>query len=82
MFKIFLQVQAMEDIPHFVKNKMLSAIFKMNPNKWRVVGITENAVIRFAEHDFKRTVRMGINRSHIFQRSERNKFLLANTNGH
>ena len=80
MFKTFLQVQAMEDIPHFVKNKMLSAIFKMNPNKWRVVGITENAVIRFAEHDFKRTVRMGINRSHIFQRSERNKFLLANTN--
>ena len=54
MFKTFIQVQSMDDVPHFVKNKMLSAIFKMNPNKWRVVGITEQAVIRFAENDFKR----------------------------
>jgi len=54
MFKTFIQVQNMDDVPHFVKNKMLSAIFKMNPNKWRVVGITEKAVIRFAENDFKR----------------------------
>ena len=32
MFKTFIQVQNMDDVPHFVKNKMLSAIFKMNPN--------------------------------------------------
>jgi hypothetical protein len=79
MFKTFIQVQRMDDVPHFVKNKMLSAIFKMNPNKWRVVGITEQAVIRFAENDFKRKSRMGVNRSHIVQRSERNKYLLSKT---
>lgn len=62
MFKTFIQVQNMDDVPHFVKNKMLSAIFKMNPNKWRVVGITEKAVIRFAENDFKRKSRIGVNK--------------------
>ena len=64
---------------YFVKNKMLSAIFKMNPNKWRVIGITEKAVLRFAQYEFKYKARMGINRSHIYQRSLRNKALLAKT---
>ena len=32
MVKTFTQVQSMNNAPHFVKNKMLSAIFKMNLN--------------------------------------------------
>ena len=79
MFNTFQQVQKMDEVPYFVKNKMLSAIFKMNPNKWRVIGITEKAVLRFAKNEFKYKARMGINRSHIHQRSVRNKALLAKT---
>jgi hypothetical protein len=79
MFNTFQQVQKMDEVPYFVKNKMLSAIFKMNPNKWRVIGITEKAILRFAEYEFKYKARMGINRSHIHQRSLRNKALLAKT---
>ena len=53
MFKTFLQIQKMDEVPFPIKNKMLSAIFKMNPKKWRVIGITEKAVLRFAEYEFK-----------------------------
>ena len=67
MFNTFQQVQKMDEVPYFVKNKMLSAIFKMK------------AVLRFAKNEFKYRARMGINRSHIHQRSVRNKALLAKT---
>lgn len=47
---------------------MLGELFAVNPNAWRVVGITENALRVFAEHDFKRVSRMGVNRSHLVDR--------------
>ena len=79
MYKAFLQVQKME-VPYSVKNKMLGAIFGMMPNPWRVVGITEKAIKRFEDYDFKYKAGMGINRSHIFPRHKRNRFLLENKN--
>ncbi len=75
MFNAFIVVQKME-VPYSVKNKMLGAIFSMNPNPWRVVGISENALRRFQEYNFKYKSGMGINRSHIFPRHQRNKVLL------
>ena len=48
MFNAFIVIQKME-VPYSVKNKMLGAIFSMNPNPWRVVGISENALRRFQE---------------------------------
>ena len=77
MFEAFLQIQKME-VPYSVKNKMLGALFGMAPNGWRVVGITKEALIRFKKYDFKYKSGMGINRSHVFPRHKRNKFLLSN----
>lgn len=79
MFKTFLQIQKMDEVPFPIKHKMLGAIFKMNPKKWRVIGITEKAVLRFAEYEFKYKSGMKIHRCHIHQRSLRNKALLAKT---
>ena len=79
MFNAFLKVQLM-DVPYSVKNKMLGAIFGMTPNPWRVVGITEEAIYRFKDNDFKYKSGMGINRSHKFPRHKRNRFLLENKN--
>ena len=76
MFEAFLQIQKME-VPYSVKNKMLGALFGMAPNGWRVVGITKEALIRFKKYDFKYKSGMGINRSHVFPRHKRNKFLLS-----
>ena len=75
----FLQVQQM-DVPYSVKNKMLGAILGMTPRHWRVVGITEKAIYRFKENNFKYKSGMGINRSHKFPRHKRNRFLLENKN--
>ena len=77
MFQAFLQVQKM-DVPYSIKNKMLGAIFNMTPNPWRVVGITERAIYRFKETNFKYESGMGINRSHKIPRHERNRHLLEN----
>jgi hypothetical protein len=75
MFQAFLQVQSM-NVPYPIKNKMLGALFNMTPNGWRVVGITEKAIYRFKDYNFKYKSGMGINRSHIFPRHKRNKYLL------
>ena len=64
MFNAFQQVQKMDKVPLPIKNKMLSAIFKMNPEKWRVIGITEKAVLRFEENEFKYKTGIKIQRSH------------------
>jgi hypothetical protein len=50
------------------KIKMLSTLFSINPNSWRVVGITPAALEIFKEHNFKKVSGMGINRSHLVQR--------------
>ena len=75
MFQAFLQVQSM-NVPYPIKYKMLGALFNMTPNGWRVVGITEKAIYRFKDYNFKYKSGMGINRSHIFPRHKRNKYLL------
>ena len=79
MFQAFLQIQKME-VPYAIKNKMLGALFNMTPNGWRVVGITEKAIYRFKNYDFKYKSGMGINRSHKVPRHKRNRYLLQNEN--
>ena len=54
--------------PTSKRYRMLGELFAVNPDAWRVVGITENALRVFAEHGFKRVSRMGINRSHMVDR--------------
>lgn len=49
---------------------MLTEFFSVNENAWRVIGITKEALLRFKDNDFKKKSRMGINRSHINNRSD------------
>jgi hypothetical protein len=63
----FLLIRNMR-APTGKRYRMLGELFAVNPNAWRVIGITEAAVKVFAEHGFKRVSRMGINRSHLVDR--------------
>ena len=54
--------------PEGNKIKILSTLFSINPNSWRVVGITPAALEVFNMHNFKKVSKMGINRSHLIQR--------------
>lgn len=48
--------------------RMLTELMSQYEWAWRVVGITEAALQRFEEYQFKKQSRMGINRSHITPR--------------
>jgi hypothetical protein len=63
----FLLIRKMR-APTNKRYRMLGELFAVNPDAWRVIGITEAAVKVFAKHDFKRVSRMGINRSHLVDR--------------
>jgi hypothetical protein len=54
--------------PEANKIKLLSTLFSINPNSWRVVGITPEALKIFEKYDFQKKSGMRINRSHIRQR--------------
>lgn len=51
------------------KAKLLSTLFSINQNSWRVVGITPAALAVFKTYGYKKQSGMGINRSHITQRA-------------
>ena len=40
--------------PGSIKLKVLSTLFSINPNCWRVIGITAPAFAIFKEHGFKK----------------------------
>jgi hypothetical protein len=54
--------------PVKIKVRMLSELLGQNPDLWTVVGITEEALNKFKQHDFKKVSKMDINRSHIVDR--------------
>lgn len=56
---------------------MLGCLFSQNPDHWPVVGITPAALEIFANSDFKRKSRQGINRAHIVDRNSTYTYLLS-----
>lgn len=64
--------------PINIKALMLGGLLSCNPDTWRVVGITEEALLVFKEHNFKKVSRMGINRSHQVDRIETYTEMLTN----
>jgi hypothetical protein len=54
--------------PEANRVKLLSTLFSINPNSWRVVGITPEALAIFKTYGFQKKSGMRINRSHIIQR--------------
>jgi len=63
----------MEGVPLYTKHRMLHHLMDMDKDGWIVIGITEAALKKFIENDFKRP--KGINRSHIFQRSKTSQMM-------
>lgn len=63
----FLLIRNMR-APTGKRARMLGELFSLCDDHWQVIGITENALRVFAEHNFKRVSRMGINRSHLVDR--------------
>jgi hypothetical protein len=56
--------------PDSIKLKVLSTLFSINPNCWRVIGITAPAFAVFKQYGFKKVSGMKINRSHRFERKK------------
>jgi hypothetical protein len=68
-------------IPCNIKVKLLRELFEASDNPWRVVGITEAALRKFEEHNFRKESGMGIQRAHLNNRN--NAFLeMLNTEFH
>ena len=56
--------------PEKIKIGMLTFLFVSDPYRWRVVGITQNALLKFAEIDFEYKTGMKIQRAHLNNRSD------------
>jgi len=55
---------------------MLTRLFSIEPNNWRVVGISIDAIKVFQKNNFQRKSKMGINRSHIKRRFDSYKEIM------
>ena len=75
MYEDFLKVCSM-NASETTKVGMLTHLFSAHDNPWRVIGITREALNVFKDYGFQRKSKMGINRSHIFGRSETYKKML------
>jgi hypothetical protein len=76
-YNLILQMR----IPNNIKVKLLRELFEASDNPWRVVGITESALRKFEEHDFRKKSGIGIQRAHLYNRN--NAFLeMLNTEFH
>lgn len=56
---------------------MLTYLFSIEPNNWRVVGISIEAIKVFQQNGFQRRSKMGINRSHIKRRFDTYKEIMV-----
>ena len=75
MFEAFKLICQME-IPDNVKSRMLTTLYTMEPNHWRVTGISVEALKVFHDNGYKNRPKIGINRSHIVDRQDSNQELL------
>ena len=73
IFDGFKSIKTIKNITPSVRHRMLGSLLSMNKNSWEVVGITEAALVKFIDNDFKRP--KGVNRSHINQRSKTSKIM-------
>ena len=76
MYSAFKAISKME-IDESKKIGMLTHLFSIEPNCWRVTGISIDALKVFQRNDFQRKSKMGINRSHIIRRFDSYKEILS-----
>jgi hypothetical protein len=66
--KTFLTLSG--DPPLSKKIRSFNELLGCYENHWQIVGITEDALRRYKDYNFKKKSKQGINRSHIKPRSE------------
>lgn len=67
LYHDYLLIRSMR-APSKTQARLLGELLALCPDHWQVIGITEDALQVFAEHDYRRVSRMGINRSHLVDR--------------
>jgi len=75
MYSAFQAICKME-IDESKKIGMLTHLFSIEPNSWRVTGISIDALKVFHKNDFQRKSKIGINRSHIKRRFDSYKEIM------
>ncbi len=63
-FKLITKMYASEKC----KAGMITYLFLSDPERWRVTGITKDALIRLKEYDFKKTTGIKLHRAHKHSR--------------
>lgn len=53
-------------------------VIHANPDTWRVIGVTSDALEVFAQHGYRKESRMGVNRGHLVNRNETYTHLYKN----
>lgn len=76
LFHDFKLIKGMK-CPEPQKIKLVSSLLAMNPDGWRVVGITPNALEVFSKHGFERKSGMRVNRAHVIARNETYREMLG-----
>lgn len=56
-------------VPIEIKEGMLTQLFRADTNRWRVIGITHAALLRFKEYGFRKVSGIKIQRAHLKDRS-------------
>ena len=67
IYRAYLAIFDME-LRDGLRREMLTWAFVENPDHWRVVGVTEAALERFAQHDFRCVSGQKIHRAHLVDR--------------
>lgn len=57
-------------VPIEIKEGMLTQLFRADTNRWRVIGITHAALLRFKEYGFRKISGIKIQRAHIKDRTD------------
>lgn len=76
IYRAYLAIFDME-LRDGLRREMLTWAFVENPGHWPVVGVTEAALARFAEHDFRCVTGMKIHRAHLVDRKLWQSAMLA-----
>ena len=58
------------NLPMKQRCRILNEVISWHPDAWKVVGITPAALEIFAQHNFKRVAKMGIQRAHLVDRAD------------
>ena len=62
-------IAAQTDLPLHSRRGMMNEVLRLWDGYWRVVGITDNALARYADNGFKYAARQGIERGHLHKRA-------------